>query len=637
LFPDYFLLSLVPSIYMQIILRVEKSDKNGLLMLTKTEIKRLSKVQDSLIKLCPKPGNTTDRAKNREYCIALREAFHLFEDVVLRFNKAGVEFKGAEFNNLKSLASDAILNLGAVPEPSVFSLKEYDHFLYGPYLGVSDAGGAAHIIRKAAFCSPKYKALGNPQPLEIGVAHDAERLAAVGEVAVGPEEYREIILECHRSILISTNIGTRLNLRYYKIRPTIYVRNGPVKKVVEQSVKEAETLLKPFWHTPDGIPRPVTVFASFSQGKPFTHRLEILKKLNAAFSEDKFCDSRSHKLGLVITVNLGSHGYDKVIDAIELAHNAGISEVAVKGPVRYHAQDKISMPGLMNHFSPTLTKRILSYAARKKIKIGPKNLVDPDTVARNVWTGLQTARNMGLHLGKYGLFPLTLDEASEVMGQVQKYFTNWSAAPVFYLDFSHSKGNKVYSGKNIVEGAKVFLDIVAKHGIPVVLFDTADKDRGRKLVKQSKSDRIGILTPVQIAKVAEYAKKKGIRALWAGGISIPQAFELGKLKLFGIYVTTAAASIRPVTDRYRGDPMITAEKEITFDGVSRTKLLLEAGFLVTRIRELDFKAEADLLEEKATDFIHLISRTKQYDAQDETEKELFDLTSSAWKKHFSQI
>jgi len=606
-------------------------------MLNKNEKTSLEKIESILKASHALSGEVPDIDANRKYYSALRDAFHLFENVVCRLNKAGSELAGRDGELLKSLASEAIMNLGGVAEPCPVSLKEYDHLLYGPYLGVSDAGGAAHVIRRAAFGSPKCNALGTPSPLEVGVAHDAERLAAVGEVAVGPEEYRDIILECHGSILMSTNIGTRLNLRYYKIRPTIYIPNGPLTQVVIQSIEKAKTLLEPFWHTPDGIPRPVTLFVSFGPGKPFVHRLAILKELSKALTKGNFCDNRCHGLGLLVTVRLGRPGLDKAMDAIDLAHEAGIAEVAVQGPMRWAAQDKISLPGLLNFFSPTLTRRLLAHAARKKVAISPKNLVDPDTVARNVWTGLRTARNMGLHLGKYGLAPLTLDEADEVMGQIQGYFDTWTAAPVFYLDFPHLCGSKAYSGKHIQEGAEAFLDIVAGRKIPVVLFDTADKDKGKKLLKQSKTDRIGILTLEQITAIDRYAGERGIKPLWAGGILIPQAYELGKLKVFGIYVTTAAAALRPVTDKYRRDPMITAEREITFDGVSRTKLLLEAGFLVTMLRESGCEAAADALDERAKGFMGLLDRSKDYESQDQVQGELYGLTAAAWKQHFDKL
>lgn len=168
---------------------------------------------------------------------------------------------------------------------------------------------------------------------------------------------------------------------------------------------------------------------------------------------------------------------------------------------------------------------------------------------------------MGFELGKYGLFPLTLEERSEVTGLIQRWFTNWTAAPVFYVDFPIVGKKKVYTEKSLVVRAKRWLNIVARHKIPVVLFDTADKDKGRKLLKNNLNDRIGILNLKQVEEIDSYATKKGIKSLWAGGITIPQVLEFGKLQVFGVYVTTSAADIHPVSEKYARDPMITAEKK----------------------------------------------------------------------------
>lgn len=602
-------------------------------MLNEIEKKAVLEIEKSLKTLRPTPGQNGSVETHRKYYGLLRDAFHLFEDIVSRLNQSGSELKGSEGKSLSNIVSEAVMTLGGIAEPSPISLKDYDHQRFGPYLGVSDAGGAARIIRKAAFASPKCKVIGCASPMEVGVAHDAERLAAVGEVAVGPEEYRDIILECHGSILMSTNVGTRLNLRYYKIRPSLHIVDGPVSEVIDEAKVRAKDLIHPFLHTPDGTSRPVTIFVTFNPGKPLAHRLPILKALNDAFARGEFCDTKHHKLGLLVNFSLGSHGLERAREAIKLAHEAGLSEVAIQGPVRGAAQNKISMPGLLNYFSPTTARLVLSYAAKMKVRITPKNLVDPDTVARNVWPGLLAARNMGLQLGKYGLFPLTLDEADEVMGQLQGIFGNWTAAPAFYIDFPHLHGNKVYSGKDIQKGAEAFLDIVGSNKVPVVLIDTADKDKSRRLLKQNLKDRLGIFTLEQVAELDRYAREKGIKVLWAGGISLSQAFELGKLKVFGIYVTTAAAALRPLTDKYERDPMMTAEREITFHGVSRAKLLLEAGFLAAGLYEKGHAPAAESLENMARKFIRLLDRSSESASQDRVQDELANLAAAAWRVH----
>lgn len=149
-------------------------------------------------------------------------------------------------------------------EPSVSSLKEYDHETHGPFLGVSDDGRAADDIRRAALSSPKLRVLGPSAPIVVGVAQDAERLVAVGETAVGPDEYREIRLACHHSILSSTNVGTRLNLRYFNRRPVVDVRGPAADRGVDVAIGELRAELQPFVRTPNGRPVPATLFLRFS-------------------------------------------------------------------------------------------------------------------------------------------------------------------------------------------------------------------------------------------------------------------------------------------------------------------------------------------------------------------------------------
>jgi hypothetical protein len=167
-----------------------------------------------------------------------------------------------------------------------------------------------------------------------------------------------------------------------------------------------------------------------------------------------------------------------------------------------------------------------------------------------------------------------------------------------------------------------------------LVLDTANKDKGRKLLKHSHRDRVGILTLEQLYDIDHYANERGIRCLWAGGITLPQAFELGKLKIFGIYVTTSAAEIRPVSQQYASDPMLTAERVPTFQGVYRAKLLLEAGFLVTRLRELSLPGDAEALNEEATGLIRIIDKAASDEQINPMVEQLAGRAQVAWQKHF---
>jgi hypothetical protein len=241
-------------------------------------------------------------------------------------------------------------------------------------------------------------------------------------------------------------------------------------------------------------------------------------------------------------------------------------------------------------------RRLFATAKRKKITLTPKNTVDPYTVARQVWPALQIARNFGFALGKYGLFPLTLDEISAVIRLTQSWFEDWSAAPVFYIDLPLVTSEEIYEESNILQGLKLWLHTVAEAKVPVVLIDTALKSKGRRLMKSHPSDSRGVLHTHEIEAIDEYATQRGVKTLWAGGITLEQAYEFGALGVFGIYVTSAAARDIPRGLSSEADPSQSSQRRLTRAGVKVAKLLLEAGFLAgnpslknttvsTRIRE----------------------------------------------------
>src|SRR5262249_32689489 len=139
-------------------------------------------------------------------------------------------------------------------------------------LGVSDEGSAAGAIRDAALESPKVQALPKGEsatPLVVGVAVDAERLGGIGEITVGPEEYADIWLACIDRILMTTNVGTRVNLRAYR-RPPRVKRTRPGKRDLERAKQEIAAAFRPFVETPDGRPRPLTVLVDIPRRASMT-------------------------------------------------------------------------------------------------------------------------------------------------------------------------------------------------------------------------------------------------------------------------------------------------------------------------------------------------------------------------------
>ncbi len=511
---------------------------------------------------------------------ACREAVRLYRDAVT----GRPEPEDAAVRRLAALAQRAMLLLGGEGDVGGPSLKDYDPERFGPYLGVSDEGSAAGVIRRAALDSPKAKALGGAvNPLAVGVALDAERLGGVGEVAVGPEEYTEARTACLGRILNSTNVGTRVNLRFFRRHPVVWTEDEPFDKALGLAKASLRLKVAPFLRPPGGKARPLTVYAAFPPRNRWADakRAAFLKELASHLAKPDVADPKVHRLGYQASIRKGRAGREDALRALKVASDAGLKDVALSGNVRKLAEELVSQPGLLNYLPPGKLGPVLRRAAALGARVRPVNTVDPETIARHVWTGLQAARRMGFELGKYGLFPLTLEESEVVISLVQKWFKDWSAAPVFFVDQGLLSESRVDTSHDLVRGLKAWLRMVGRHGVRVVLIDTVEKAKCPPLLKTSGTAK-GLMSLRQVQDVDKLARSLGIKALWAGGISIPQVYELGRLGVFGIYVTSAAAEPIPVPPGYEKDPWLAAVKEPTYEGVFRTKLLLEAGFLAAR-------------------------------------------------------
>lgn len=511
-------------------------------------------------------------------------------------------------------ARRAYLFLGGDPEPSSFSLKDYDHVRYGPFLGVSDEGSATAAIRDAATASPKYRAL-RPRtkiaPEIVGVALDAERLGGIGEVAVGPDEYADVWTAGVDRLLITTNIGTRANLRVYRREPRVKILSGSPRALAKARAAIAAAFA-PFTRTPDGRPRPLTVFVDIPRYAKISRpkKSVILRKLVRYVSSGKAAGLKrcppGQTLGLAAWVGRGPAGRDTALASIDLAAGAGMKIVVLDGVKRKPADAAISLAGLLDYFAPGLVGPILRRAEQKGVTIRAANLPDADTIARSIWSGLRTARSMGAHLGKYGCFPLTLAETDHVVGQVQKWFSDWSAAPAFFIDQGLLREGAVDVEHDLPRGIESWLNTVARHGVRVVLLDTIDKPSGRRLIKKSARDKAGYLGWGQIARIERHARGLGVKVLWAGGLNLRDAFAMGKLGVFGIYVTSAVANTIAVSELYERDPMLPSLKEPSGEAVLRLKILLEAGFLLSRLppepgRQIETEAEALMQAVEAED------------------------------------
>ena len=100
------------------------------------------------------------------------------------------------------------------------------------------------------------------------------------------------------------------------------------------------------------------------------------------------------------------------------------------------------------------------------------------------------------------------------------------------------------------------------------------------------------------------------------------------MRVFGIYVTSAVAKQTRVAEAYEKDPLLSSLKEPSIEGVSRVKLLLESGFLISSIQDPSIARELERLSNSLIDAItHDSTEIEVNRAQDN----LFERVLFAWK------
>lgn len=471
---------------------------------------------------------------------------------------------------------------GRAPEREPFSLRDYDSAMFGPFLGISNEGYGADTIADAALLSAKAVALAErAAPLTIGIGVDGEVLGGIGEVPIGPDEFAQIWTSCVGRTLMTTNVGARVNARTYRTPFTLTVDLDGASGI-DDAKRALAVIYQPFATAPGGG-RPLLAFvdAVGDQGKA-AEGLAVL----ASYVATELATSPGQRLGLRVVLSGGSDDEAVALAALDLAQAAGIADLAIDGIARRAAERLISLPGLLNYLEDESVDRLLSEAARRGIAVRPFNHLDAATVARQIWSTLNTARGYGLHLGKYGLVSLTLEESDLVVGHIQRWLGDWSAAPVCYIDRAIVTHERVYVGDILAQGIREWLVMVARHNVQLVLIDTVDKAEGRKILKTDGVDAKGLLTLDEIADLDSLATSLGVRAMWAGGITRDQAYDFGRLGVFGVYITSAVSDRAPVSGIYVPDPGLDAEKRPNPSKIRDVKTLVEAGFLAGKLADL---------------------------------------------------
>jgi hypothetical protein len=461
---------------------------------------------------------------------------------------------------------------------SPLPLEKYDHRRCGPLLGVSDEGDAAPTIAEAAYLSAKALAAPDPCPLAVGMIIDGERMTSAGEVPIGPDEYAKVTAAGVGRTFCSTNVGTRVSTRLHEPLPDFAVKDAIDKE--EQWLDSIFAVFAKFIHTPDGKPRPLTVRLLLESTACSSVLRKLVPKLEAGRAKGKIGPKDLHRLSILLVFSQEiKENLQPIRDILQVAADLKVPEVAVDGQLREAARRRLSIQGLLNVLEPQAANSLLGEASKLKVRLTYRFEDDPESASRIVWTGMQSAKANGLNAAKYGLTPLVLDQQREVVRHVQHWMRGWTSVPAFYVDTPLVTHDRVYQSDECLTAAKLWMDMVSQEGAKIILVDSPDRIVPRKLLKAGPNDSVGVLTIKQLAELNAYAERRNLRVLWSGGIRADQAFELGRLGVFGLFTTGSTARQVPVTGVLAKDAALASMEQPTSGGVRRIHALVQAGFL----------------------------------------------------------
>ena len=458
-------------------------------------------------------------------------------------------------------------------------LAEYDSDQYGPLFAVSDEGSAGPVILDAALSSAK-AAAGASSPFRLGVILDGERMTSAGEVPIGPPEYGALSAGAAGQLLLTTNVGTRINVRLTGQLPEF--------PALEKSAEAVIAAFHQFLDTPDRRPRPLTVRLQVDPGADCTRLAALAGKLDEARKKGEIGPPDTHQLSVLVSFKeeIATDAQLEQSEAIiAAAADLGIPEVAIDGAQLPYARRRWGAQGLLNVLSVPASNRLLKFATARGVRLRPRYQVDVNSAARTIWTGLEAARANGFDAGKYGLLPLTLEEQAQVIELITQWTSGWTAIPAFYVDTPLVTATEVFDVGQCEVAARRWLKAARGAGATTVLFDAPDRVNPRRLVHGSDSPD-GVLTPDQIEALRDYSELLGVKILWSGGITAAQAFDLARRRVFGIFSTSSTAAKIAVTAQFEQDPRLAAENEPTEFGVRRMHAIIQGGFLSSRMREL---------------------------------------------------
>jgi hypothetical protein len=515
------------------------------------------------------------------------------------------------------------------------ALEVYDQQRFGPVLGVSDEGAAAQTIADAAYASAKAKAVDAADAMVVGMILDGERMGSAGEVPIGPDEYAQVLPAAQGRIFCTTNVGVRVNTRFYQPLPEFRVADTQSDE--QKWLDGIFEKFKPFINTPDGNPRPLMVRLVTESRQCQDALRELVPKLEAGRKNGRLGSSDLHRLSILVVFDdeiRTSAEVEQIRQLMTLASELGVPEVAVDGRLVEAARRRISIQGLLNILDPDTARSLLRLGQELGVRVTYHFELDPETAARTVWTGLNSAHGCGLTAAKYGLFPLKLDQQRHVVRNVQRWMGDWTPIPAFYVDTALVTDDDVFESDRCVEAARLWMDMIVAEGAKVALVDAPDRIEPHRLLRRSDApDDPGILSMDDVATLLGHAQNIGLKVLWSGGNSAQQAYELGKLGVFGIFTTGSTARVVPVHGTLEGDKQLAMEKEPTELGVRRVHALLQGGYVWSVLGDGDGQIRDEIEARSVT----LLGAASDSDACRTALASFDEVLVRGWKKYWADV
>ncbi|MGC1941071.1 MAG: hypothetical protein WA697_22895, partial [Pseudolabrys sp.] len=241
-------------------------------------------------------------------------------------------------------------------------LAEYDSDQYGPLFAVSDEGSAGPVVLYAALSSAK-SAAGASSRSRLGVILDGERMTSAGEVPIGPPEYAALSAGAAGQLLLTTNVGTRINVRLTGQLPEF--------PTLEKSAEAVIALFHQFLDTPDRRPRPLTVRLQVEPGADCTRLAALALKLDEARKKGEIGPPDTHQLSVLVSFNeeIATDAQLEQSEAIiAAAADLGFPEVAIDGAQLPYARRRWGAQGLLNVLSVPASNRLLKFATARGVR-----------------------------------------------------------------------------------------------------------------------------------------------------------------------------------------------------------------------------------------------------------------------------